>query len=166
MMNFWLLIVALAISYLAQVGLSFFQMKDFASTYGSLRRRGKVAIGKRKAAFSAGSIALLLIDAEGMVTEARAMSGLTVLARFRPLHGFDGLHISQIDSGPVGRMPRGLRLAILNARDNWLAVQRGETPQDPPGPLTRLLARLRKQEASTKKTRTAAHAIQTQGVTS
>ena len=41
-MNFWLLIVALAISYLAQVGLSFFQMKDFATSYGSLRRRGNL----------------------------------------------------------------------------------------------------------------------------
>ena len=153
-MNFWLLIVALAISYLAQVGLSFFQMKDFATSYGSLRRRGKVAIGKRKGALSAGSIALFLIDGDGIVTEARAMSGLTVLARFKPLAGFDGMHVGELADGPLARLPRGLRHA----------VQRGETPQDPPGPLTRLLARLRLPQASTTKARRASRAVQTQGV--
>ena len=163
-MNFWLLIVALAISYLAQVGLSFFQMMDFATSYGSLRRRGKGAIGKRKGALSAGSIALFLIDGDGIVTEARAMSGLTVLARFKPLAGFDGMHVGELADGPLARLPRGLRHAVLNARDNWRAVQRGETPQDPPGPLTRLLARLRLPQASTTKARRASRAVQTQGV--
>lgn len=163
-MNFWLLIVALAISYLAQVGLSFFQMKDFATNYGSLRRRGKVAIGKRKGAVSAGSIALFLIDGDGLVIEARAMSGLTVLARFKSLAGFDGIHIGQIADGPLSRLPRGLRNAVLNARDNWVAVQRGETPQDPPGPFTRLLARMRLLRASTTKARSTSSAAQTEGV--
>lgn len=55
-------------------------MKDFALTYGALRHRGKVAIGKRKAALSAGSIALFLLADDGTIVEARAMSGLTVLA--------------------------------------------------------------------------------------
>ena len=165
-MNFWLLIVVLAIGYLAQVGLSYAQMKDFATSYGSLRRRGKVAIGKSKAAFSAGSIALFLINTDGIVTEAKAMTGLTVLARFKPLAGFDGMHVSGLANGPLRRLPRGLRLAVLNARDNWLAVQRGETPQDPPGPLSRVLARLRLPNASTVKARRTSRAVHTEGVTS
>ncbi|MFT4296095.1 MAG: transcriptional regulator GutM [Micropruina sp.] len=165
-MNFWFLIVVLAATYLLQVGLSVFQMRDFATSYGALRRRGKIAIGKRKTAFSAGSIAMFLIDAEGTVTEATAISGLTVLARFKPLQGFDGMHISQVADGPIARLPRPLRLAILNARDNWLAVQRGETPQDPPGPLTRFLARFRRSQASAPRADRAPRAVHTEGVTS
>ena len=162
-MNFWLLIVALAISYLAQVGLSFYQMKDFALTYGALRRRGKVAIGKRKAALSAGSIALFLLADDGTIVEARAMSGLTVLARFKPLEGYAGAHIRGVAEAP-NRLPRGLRLAVLNARDNWLAVQRGETPQDPPGPFTRLISRFRK--AGKPRAHRAPRTVHTQGVAS
>ncbi|MFT3861492.1 transcriptional regulator GutM [Micropruina sp.] len=165
-MNFWFLIVALAATYLLQVGLSVFQMRDFATSYGSLRRRGKVAIGKRKTAFSAGSIAMFLIDADGIVAEAKAISGLTVLARFKPLAGFEGMHISQLGDGPLARLPRGLRLATLNARDNWLAVQRGETPQDPPGPLSRFLARFGKKQASKPRADRVSHAVHTEGVTS
>ena len=143
-MDYWFLIIVLGVSYLAQVGFSVFQLQDFARTYGALRRRGKVAIGKRKNALSAGSIALFLIDDEGAIREARSLSGLTVLARFKPLEGFDGVGIVRVTEGPLARLPKGLRLAVLNARDNWLAVQLGETPEDPPGPFTRLLARFRR----------------------
>lgn len=142
--NYWFLIIILGVAYLAQVGFSFFQLQDFASTYGSLRRRGKVAIGKRKNALSAGSIALFLIDDDGTIKEARSLSGLTVLARFQPLTGFAGVDIVRVTEGPLARLPKGLRLAVLNARDNWLAVQLGQTPEDPPGPFTRLLARFRR----------------------
>ena len=72
------------------------------------------------------------------------MSGLTILARFKPLRGFDGLHISEVEQGVTKRLPKALRLAVLNARDNWLTVQLGQVPEDPPGPLTRFIGRFRK----------------------
>ena len=143
-MNYWFLLIVLGVSYLAQVGFSFFQLRDFATTYGVLRRRGRVAIGKRKNALSAGSIAMFLIDDDGNIEEARVLSGLTVLARFKPLEGFAGLGLDTVPEGLLARLPRGLRLAVLNARDNWVTVQLGETPEDPPGPLSRLLTRFRR----------------------
>jgi glucitol operon activator protein len=165
-MNFWLLAIALALSYLVQVSLTTMQLRNFATTYAGLRRRGKVAIGKRKAALSAGSIALLRIDGDGIITEASAMSGLTVLARFKPLENFVGLNLGTLAEETLPRLPRGLRLAVLNARDNWLAVQRGETPQDPPGPLTRFLRRFRRSEGTTSQAHHARRVVHTQGVTS
>lgn len=147
-MNYWFLVIILGVSYLAQVGFSFFQLQDFSRTYGALRRRGKVAIGKRKNALSAGSIALFLINDDGTIQEARALSGLTVWARFKPLNGFNGIDIEQVTQGPLTRLPRGLRLAVLNARDNWLTVQLGHIPQDPPGPATRILARFRRMKGT------------------
>ena len=143
-MDYWFLIIVLGVSYLAQVGFSFFQLQDFATTYGGFRRRGKVAIGKRKNALSAGSIALFLVDDAGTIREAKALSGLTVLARFKPLTGFEGMDIERVTEGPLARLPRGLRLAVLNARDNWLTVQLGQIPADPPGPISRLVARFRR----------------------
>ena len=155
-MDFWFLIIILGVSYLAQMGFSFFQLQDFAKAYASLRKRGKVAIGKRKNALSAGSIALFLIDDAGTIVEAKALSGLTVGARFKPLTGFDGMGIEHVTEGPLARLPRGLRLAVLNARDNWVTVQLGQTPEDPPGPLSRILARLRRVKGTVSR---APHAV-------
>ena len=160
-MDFWFLLFALGASYLAQVVFSFFQLRDFSRTYGSFRRRGKVAIGKRKNALSAGSIALFLVNDEGTIQDASSLSGLTVLARFKPLAGFNGLDIAQVTEGPLARLPRGLRLAVLNARDNWLTVQNGRTPQDPPGPLTRLSSRFSKKKATISPERHATSAART-----
>lgn len=143
-MNFWFLVIILGVSYLAQMGFSFFQLQDFARAYASLRKHGKVAIGKRKNALSAGSIAMFLIDDDGTIIQAKSLSGLSVLARFKPLAGFDGMDIAHVTEGPLARLPRGLRLAVLNARDNWITVQLGQTPEDPPGPLSRVLARFRR----------------------
>ncbi|WP_341728497.1 transcriptional regulator GutM [Brooklawnia sp.] len=169
-MNFWFLLIVLGIAYLAQLGLSIFQLKDFSSTYGRLRRRGKVAIGKRKNAVSAGAIAMFLIDNEGIVREAEGMTGLTVFARFKPIKGFEGLPVSEIGDGPTKRLAKGLRLAVLNARDNWLTVQLGQIPEEPPGPLIRLMSRMsRKKKSAQPAAVRAPHAkicvVRTEGVT-
>lgn len=153
-MNFWLVLIVLGVAYLLQVAMGTLQLRDFANTYGALRRRGKVAIGKRKNALSAGAIALFLIDEEGRIVEGRGMSGLTVAARFKELKGFAGMHIRDIGPETVKRIPKGLRLAIINARDNWMVVQEGEIPQDPPGPWTRLTNRFSRKKKSEEKTTT------------
>ena len=143
-MNFWFLLIVLGVAWVLQSVLSFLQVKDFTTHYGRLRRQGKVAIGTRKNALSAGAIAMFLIDDDGFISEAVGMSGLTIMARFKPLKGFEGLHISEVEEGSTKRHSKALRLAVLNARDNWFAVQLGQIPQDPPGPLTRLIGRFRK----------------------
>ncbi|NLA28761.1 MAG: transcriptional regulator [Propionibacterium sp.] len=168
-MNFWFLLIMLGVAYLAQVGLTIFQLKNFSATYGRLRRQGKVAIGKRKNALSAGAIAMFLIDDEGIVREAEGMTGLTVLARFKPIKGFDGLYVGDIGDGPIKRLPKGLRLAVLNARDNWLTVQLGQIPEEPPGPLTRIMNRMSRkkpaQPAVARAPRAKIRVVRTEGVT-
>lgn len=143
-MNFWFLLIVLGVAWTLQSMLSFVQLKDFSTVYARLRRQGKVAIGKRKNAFSAGAIAMFRIDEDGFIHEAQGMSGLTIMARFKVIPGYEGMHIAEAEEGPTKRLSKGLRLAILNARDNWIAVQLGYVPEDPPGPLSRLFGRLRK----------------------
>jgi len=143
-MNFWFLLVVLGIAWAMQSVFSFLQVKDFSTNYARLRRQGKVAIGKRKSALSAGAITMLLVDDDGFIREAMGMSGLTILARFKPIPGFEGLHISEVEGGPMKRHSKALRIAVLTARDNWVTVQLGQIPQDPPGPLTRLIGRFRR----------------------
>ncbi|MBE6476852.1 MAG: transcriptional regulator [Propionibacteriaceae bacterium] len=141
-MNFWFLLIALGVAYLGQMYFATVQMKDFSTSYGALRRRGKVAIGKRKNALSAGAIAMLLLDEDGMIIDAKAMSGLTVLARFKPLSQVTGQHIADLDPASLRRCPKGLRLAVENAQSNWVTVQNGGVPEEPLTPLGRLLKKL------------------------
>lgn len=141
MMNFWFLLIILGIAYLTQMVLSTLQLKDFSTAFAAMRRRGKVAIGKHKNALSAGAIVLFLLDDDGFIVEGRYICGLTIVARFKPLIGFDGLHITEVLGGPMLRLPVPLRLAITNAHDNWRTVQLGEIPTEPPGPWTRLAQR-------------------------
>lgn len=141
-MNFWFLLIALGAAYLGQMYFATVQMKDFSTSYGALRRRGKVAIGKRKNALSAGAIAMLLLDEDGTIIDAKAMSGLTVLARFKPLSQVTGQHIADLDPASLRRCPKGLRLAVENAQSNWVTVQNGGVPAEPLTPLGRLLKKL------------------------
>ncbi|WP_316670681.1 transcriptional regulator GutM [uncultured Propionibacterium sp.] len=141
-MNLWFLLIALGVAHLGQMYFARMQMRNFSASYGALRRRGKVAIGKRKNALSAGAIVMLLLDEDGIVVEATAMSGLTVLARFRPLAGVTGRRIRDLDPASLRGCPKGLRLAVENARSNWITVRDGGVPEEPLSPLGRLLARL------------------------
>lgn len=138
-MNFWFIAGVLAIAYVVQLFLGYHQLQNFQKNYASLRRRGKVAIGKRKNSLSAGAIALFLVDENGQIVEGRSLSGTTVLCRFRPLTAFDRKDIGEISAKDDKQFSPGLRRAIDNARDNWLTVQRGGTPPEPPTPLDRLV---------------------------
>ncbi len=59
-----LMILFLA-AFMLQYLFTFMQMKDFNRHYGSLRRMGRVAIGKVKGALRAGAIVMFAIDEEG-----------------------------------------------------------------------------------------------------
>ena len=57
----WFAIVALAFIYITNTVLAFLQTKNYTSAFTTLRRRGRVAIGKKKGVFRSGAIVLLLI---------------------------------------------------------------------------------------------------------
>ena len=103
-----------------------------------------MAIGKKKGLVTTGAIVMFLLDEDGNVVEGTRLTGITVLARFRAFPDFDGLPLASID--PVGdrRFTRSVRLAIANARDNYLWWSSGQTPQDPPGPISQFADALRK----------------------
>lgn len=150
---FWIFLFAFGIAYILQVILGSLQLKNFAKHYAQLRRQGKVAIGKRKNALSAGAIVMFLLDENGVIKESRGMSGLTVLARFKKLKGLDGLHICDLARENLRLLPKGLRLAVFNARDNYLLVQEGKTPTEPAGPWTRVAEKMQAWRSKKKVTK-------------
>lgn len=136
---FWLLVVTFVLVYVVQLFLGLRQAKHFAAVFSDLRRRGRVAIGKRKGLLSAGALVMFRIDDDGIIVEGRRMTGVTVLARFRPLTDFDGEQIATLTLGRDRRYSAGLRSAVENARENYLIITAGGVAAEPqrPSPATR-----------------------------
>ncbi|QGF23240.1 transcriptional regulator GutM [Raineyella fluvialis] len=132
---FWTIAIAFAVIYLTQTVLGLRQSKNFATTFTAMRRRGRVAIGKKQGLVVAGAIVMFLLDAEGRIVEGRKLSGVTVLSRFRPFPAFDGEDLATLRPESDGRVNRSIRAAVANARENYRIIMGGGTAPEPPGPL-------------------------------
>ncbi|MFZ0530652.1 MAG: transcriptional regulator GutM [Propionicimonas sp.] len=141
---FWYFVIGFAVIYGTQTVLGLRQSKNYTGTYTALRRRGRVAIGKKKGLLTTGAIVMFGLDDLGRIVEGTRLTGVTVMARFRPFPLFDGLHITEIDAVGDSRLTGSMRAAVNNARDNYLFTLTGSVPPEPPGPITQLTNRLRK----------------------
>ena len=59
--------------FLLQAALSGLQMRHFSKEFVQLRRRGKVACGRKSGGFHAGAIVMFLLDEYGVIREGRQM---------------------------------------------------------------------------------------------
>lgn len=75
--------IALGVAFLLQIIFSMLQMKYFSSQFVKLRKRGKVAVGRKNGFFFAGAIVMFLIDDDGIILEGKKMEGVTCLARVK-----------------------------------------------------------------------------------
>ncbi len=140
---FWQILIGFALVYVTQTVLALRQSKNYTTTYTSLRRRGRVAIGKKKGLLTTGAIVMFLIDESGTIVEGTRITGVTVLARFRPFPAFDGLPITELEASGDRQLTGSVRAAVNNARDNYLFASTGNVPPEPPGPLTQIADRVR-----------------------
>ncbi|HEL0262709.1 TPA: transcriptional regulator GutM [Streptococcus equi subsp. zooepidemicus] len=124
MVIFGLFVIA---AYLFQLLLGLRQLKHFNAVYASLRRQGRVAIGRRAGKIRAGTIVMFALDQSGKVLDARQMQDVTVAARFKPMPAYIGQDIHYFDryNPLIRRENKLLRLAIEDAREVFLRVEAG-----------------------------------------
>lgn len=137
----WTVLTSILVIYALNTVLSLRQMRNFSDHYTQLRRRGRVAIGKQKNALTSGAIVMFLLDDGDRIVDGCRLRGLTVLARFKNFHEFDGQVIDDVDPAQH-RLERSVRRAVANARDNVLAIRRGDVPEEPPSPLMKVINRI------------------------
>ena len=58
--------LVIGLAFVIQFVLSSFQMKNFNNEFVRLRRKGKVAIGRKSGGFHAGAIVMFRIDEKGL----------------------------------------------------------------------------------------------------
>ena len=99
-------IIVIGISFLLQGLMSFMQMKNFSDEFIKLRRKGKVACGRKSGGLRAGAIVMFGIDDDGIITEARKLEGVTALQIYsgRGHRGYSGVRPAAA-GGRRGREP-------------------------------------------------------------
>lgn len=123
----WLILLAVSM-WVLQLVLSILQFRRFAAHVRTMRREGRVAIGKAKGRFVAGAVVLFVIDDACNIMRGEIMKGVTVFAGFRAFPDFDGMNLLDLNESSVRGFDRQTRRAVLGAREEYLIYQeQGET---------------------------------------
>ncbi|MBY4764924.1 transcriptional regulator GutM [Streptococcus uberis] len=119
--------IIVILAYVVQIILGMKQLKHFNKVYGELRKKGRVAIGRRSGKIKSGTIVMFAIDKEGLVLDARKMQGVTVAAHFKQMPNFIGQDIHYFDTyNPLVRNENKLvQIAIEDARELFLRMEAG-----------------------------------------
>ncbi|MFS7398216.1 transcriptional regulator GutM [Carnobacterium maltaromaticum] len=131
-------------AYIFQGILGFIQIKHFTKIYGEMRKRGRVAIGRKAGKFRAGTIVMFTIDEAGIILASYKIQGTTILARFKPLAGFEGVNILSLEKKlPCVRKENKLTQAtIMDAVTIYKRVLNGEIIKAKETPFASLATRL------------------------
>ena len=151
------ILIVVGIAFLLQGLLGFFQMRHLTNEFLKLRRKGKVAFGRKSGGFRAGAVVMFLIDEDGIIREGKKLEGTTAFARVRPLEGFEGRYVGSLkkEDGPARH--KNLCKAIEDAALTFRKYTAGELVEETtaPGPFQKvelavssLLDRTRKKAAA------------------
>ena len=151
------ILIVVGIAFLLQGLLGFFQMRHLTNEFLKLRRKGKVAFGRKSGGFRAVAVVMFLIDEDGIIREGKKLEGTTAFARVRPLEGFEGRYVGSLkkEDGPARH--KNLCKAIEDAALTYRKYTAGELVEETtaPGPFQKvelavssLLDRTRKKAAA------------------
>ena len=134
-MNLFTIGIVVAVAFVLQIVFSMAQMKYFSREFVELRRGGRVVCGRKSGGFYAGAVAMFQIDADGMITAAKKIEGVTVLARVKSMPGFIGKHIANLTGEEIDKSHKNLRKAVRDASLTYRKYIAGETITEPLSPL-------------------------------
>ncbi|RYL89331.1 transcriptional regulator [Sporolactobacillus sp. THM7-4] len=124
-MFFFVLMIFIGGAFLAQLFFGYFQVRHFSHVFVQMRRKGKVAIGRKKGNLRSGTIVFLAVDPHGEILDAKKMQGVTVIARFRSMKHLIGENIQSISAEKLENDNNLVRLAINDAVHNYKIVAEG-----------------------------------------
>lgn len=113
-----LAIAALALAWALQGFGTYKQIRHYSAAMGDAARAwsdGFVGTGRARSRFGAGTVLLLVVDADRVVRRLLVMRGVTVFARFAPLREAEGLTLDSL-LGEAGLKPP-VRAALEIAAD-------------------------------------------------
>ena len=131
------ILIVVGIAFLMQAILGFVQMRNLTDEFIKLRRKGKVAFGRKSGGFKAGAVVMFRIDEDGIVQEARKLEGTTAFARVKNMDGFEGRYLGDLTKEDAPKHHITLGKAIEDAALTYRKYTAGEEIENNPlpGPL-------------------------------
>ncbi|MGJ7919077.1 transcriptional regulator GutM [Neobacillus sp. LXY-4] len=126
-MQIYIIMAFMAGAFLIQMALGYLQLKHFTKAYAEMRRVGKVAIGKKPGKIRSGTIVLFAISNNGNILKAKKMQGVTVMATFKDLPGFEGKNLRNLKDQDMAHCNKLLKSAIQDAVSNYKIIMSGGT---------------------------------------
>jgi glucitol operon activator protein len=112
----WVIFIAIFIVlWLLQLFMTRMQMKHYHQTVREMSNRfsGYLGVGVDRKRLGVGTILILVTDVEGIITDCRIMSGVTVFSKFKSCKRFKGLNILDLHlSSDKSKYQVSLRIAI------------------------------------------------------
>lgn len=124
-MNMIMVMIFIAGAFLVQMGLGFLQIQHFSKAYAEMRRIGKVAIGKKPGKIRSGTIVFFAVSKSGRILKAKKMQGVTVMATFKDLPGFEDKNIRHLTEEDMSHCNKLLKAAIQDAASNYKIIMSG-----------------------------------------
>ena len=115
----WVFVAAAIAMWLLQGLLSVFQLKKFNRELKTLRKSGRVAIGKTRGRFKAGCLVMLCIDSDIRIIKGRRLQGVTSFASFRDFNELNGMVLTDIDESTCAKFDKQTAKAVLSAVDEY-----------------------------------------------
>lgn len=100
-MDYFGFVILFGVLWLVQLGFTFIQSKGMTKALVDMKRRNvgrNMGIGVTRAKFNVGRgiIVMVVTDAEGIVQEFQALSGVSVLARFKVKTDYVGKPVKEV----------------------------------------------------------------------
>ena len=100
-MDYFGFVILFGALWLVQLGFTFIQSKAMTKALVDMKRRNvgrNMGIGVTRAKFNVGRgiIVMVVTDSEGIVQEFQALSGVSVLARFKAKHDYVGKPVKEV----------------------------------------------------------------------
>ena len=132
---------AIAAAFILQGILSYIQMRHLTNDFLRLRKKGKVAFGRKSGGFHAGAVVMFRIDDDGIIQEGKKIEGVTAFARMKNLDGFEGRYVGDLTEADGPKNHRNLCKAIADAALTYRKYVAGElvTETAAPSPFTKLV---------------------------
>jgi DNA-binding transcriptional regulator of glucitol operon len=131
-LKMWIFMIFMAGAFVLQIVFGYFQLRCFTKEFVRMRKIGKVAIGKKPGVIVAGTIVLFAVDDGGNILDASKMQGVTVMAKFKKLKGYENKNVALLKENDYENENKGVRAAIANAVSNYNTIMGGgEVPQPP-----------------------------------
>ena len=117
------IIIGLVIAWIAQLGLSLWQMRRFYKRRGELRKVGRVSVGLAGSTYKGKIYTIISVDENDRVVVAEELSGITVFANLKPVDQVVGMSLQDLlEEEPSINIKKKTWASFMNAAQQFFPV--------------------------------------------